>query len=239
MKNYLSFGGGINSVALYLLMQDLEMDFEAVFVNHGGDWPETYEYVDYFIGTGRPVTVLKPDAGTVEGIRFDNIIDWLDHRKLTPSRKNRICTDRFKVQVLKKYHKTPCTVHIGYAADEAHRAVIHSEKGVDFRWLLIEHDIDRNGCIDLIKSKGLTVPRKSGCYICPFQGIREFKELRGKHPDLFCKAMKLEHQQNQRITKDGRKWKPYYLCGAPLTRIDEIQFLPGFGEEYPPCLCGL
>ena len=31
MKHYLSFGGGVNSVALYLLMKKLNMDFEAVF----------------------------------------------------------------------------------------------------------------------------------------------------------------------------------------------------------------
>ena len=61
MKNYLSFGAGVNSVALYLLMQDLGIQFEAVFVDHGGDWPETYEYVEYFVATGRPVTVLTPD----------------------------------------------------------------------------------------------------------------------------------------------------------------------------------
>lgn len=60
MKDYLSMGFGVNSVALYLLMEKLNMEFEAVFVDHGGDWPETYEYADYFIATGRPVTILQP-----------------------------------------------------------------------------------------------------------------------------------------------------------------------------------
>jgi 3'-phosphoadenosine 5'-phosphosulfate sulfotransferase (PAPS reductase)/FAD synthetase len=27
---------------------DEGIDFEAVFVDHGGDWPETYEYVEMF-----------------------------------------------------------------------------------------------------------------------------------------------------------------------------------------------
>lgn len=241
MKNYLSMGFGVNSVALYLLMQDLGMEFEAIFVNHGGDWPETYEYADYFIGTGRPVTVLKPDVGTIEGVRFDSIINWHKHRKVLPSRlpNHRSCTDKFKVQVIKKYQEKPCTVHIGYAFDESHRAKIHSEDGVEYRWLLIEHEITRQGCIDLIKSKGLKIPRKSGCYICPFQGLLEFKELRREHPDLFCTVKTIEEEQNKRYTKDGRKWKPYYLCGSPLSRIDEVQYLPGFGDEYPPCQCGL
>ena len=45
MKEYLSFGGGVNSTALMLLLLDEGIEFESVFVNHGGDYPETYEYV--------------------------------------------------------------------------------------------------------------------------------------------------------------------------------------------------
>jgi len=48
MKNYLSFGGGVNSVALYLYLLDQKVEFEAVFVDHGTDWPETYDYVEMF-----------------------------------------------------------------------------------------------------------------------------------------------------------------------------------------------
>lgn len=245
MKNYLSFGGGVNSVALYLLMEQLEMDFEAVFVNHGGDWPETYEYVDYFISTGRPVKILKPDVGTVEGKRFDNIIDYMTFRKLVPSRKNKMCTDRFKVVPLQKYQKAPAYVHIGYAADESHRAKITHQKGFENRFLLIEHDITRQGCINMILAAGLLVPRKSGCFICPYQGKAEYKELRRTHPDLFCKARSLEETQNARITKEGNQWKPYYLCGKPLGKLvseaeENQKVLPGMEHmEYPPCQCGL
>ena len=67
MKNYLSFGGGVNSVAMYLYLMDQGMEpgdpdkgFEAVFVDHGTDWPETYEYVDMF-KEKYPLTVLKPN----------------------------------------------------------------------------------------------------------------------------------------------------------------------------------
>ena len=59
MRNYLSMGFGVNSVALYLLMQDLEIEFEAIFIDHGGDYLETYEYAKYFISTGRPNTARQ------------------------------------------------------------------------------------------------------------------------------------------------------------------------------------
>jgi len=42
MKEYLSFGAGVNSVALYLLLQEKGIDFEAIFVNHETDLPEDF-----------------------------------------------------------------------------------------------------------------------------------------------------------------------------------------------------
>jgi PP-loop superfamily ATP-utilizing enzyme len=245
MKNYLSFGGGVNSVALYLLMEEMGIEFEAVFVNHGGDWPETYEYIDYFIATGRPVTILLPTVRTRTKRVFHNIVDYFEYMNVLPTKnpKRRFCTARFKASVLDEYHKTPCFVFIGYAFDEAHRAVISSSRGSEYRWPLIEHKITRQKCVDMIKAAGLEVPRKSGCYICPYQGRREYQELRKKHPELFCRAQKIEASQNARITRDGRPWKPYFLAGnRPLLEIinDKQSALPGMEElEYPPCQCGL
>jgi len=47
MKKYLSHGMGVNSTALMLLLEDEGIEFESVFIDHGGDYPETYEYVNY------------------------------------------------------------------------------------------------------------------------------------------------------------------------------------------------
>jgi len=43
-RHYLSFGGGVNSVAMLLMLLDTkEYEFEAVFVDTGCEYPETYE----------------------------------------------------------------------------------------------------------------------------------------------------------------------------------------------------
>lgn len=60
-KEYLSFGGGVNSVALYLLLEQKGVEFEAIFVNHETDYPETYEYVDYLRDQGFKITEIKPN----------------------------------------------------------------------------------------------------------------------------------------------------------------------------------
>jgi 3'-phosphoadenosine 5'-phosphosulfate sulfotransferase (PAPS reductase)/FAD synthetase len=65
VRRYLSFGGGVNSTALLLLMADEGMEFETVFVNHGGDYPETYAYVEllrergYIAGRRRPFEPVR------------------------------------------------------------------------------------------------------------------------------------------------------------------------------------
>ena len=76
MKNYLSFGGGVNSVALYLHMLASGVKFEAIFVDHGADWPETYAYVNNF-SEKYPLTILKASLTRKKsGETFTSLIDY-------------------------------------------------------------------------------------------------------------------------------------------------------------------
>lgn len=234
MKNYLSFGGGVNSVALYLLMQDMGIEFEAVFVDHGGDLPSTYEYLKYFVATGRPVTILKPEKG--------NIYDYAWDHKMVPSMLARWCTRLFKVVPVNQYIEKPCFMHIGIDAGEAKRAKMNVEKGVESRWLLIEQDIDRDGCKEIILKAGLVVPPKSGCWFCPYQRKKQWKELRRNNQDLFCKAQKLEARNMIARVSKGKRALSLRGDGTTLDKLinDKQAALPGMEQlEYPPCQCGL
>ena len=240
MKNYLSFGGGVNSVAMHLLMLDQGVDFDAVFVHHGTDWPETYEYVDYFIGTGRPVTVIKPD---IEG--FDSLVKYLQHHRMIPSMMQRFCTDKFKVRPLHKYCEPPCFQHIGIDAGESHRAKIATKGDIEYRYMLVENNINRDGCVRLIEDAGLIVPPKSGCYFCPFQRVGQWRRLRREKPELFCTAQKMEESVNEARREIGQE--PVYFSSkrvpikdAVIGNRDKQKALPGMEDlEYPPCQCGL
>ena len=234
-------GFGRNSVALYLhLLEqgltpgDAENGFEAVFVNHETDWPETYEYAAMFM-ENYPVTVLGPEY---KG--YNNLYEYYADKEIFPFRMRRDCSHKFKVIPLEKYYKTPCWLMTGIDAGEAHRARPHSRKGIETRWPLIEHDIDLQGCIDIIKRHGLPVPPKSGCYICPFQPLSEFKRLRREHPDLFCKARKMEDAYVEKRKREGKG--PFYILDkAPIGSLvnDQQAVLPGVDYDYPPCQCGL
>ena len=218
------------------------MDFEAIMVDHGGDYPETYTYLEYFIATGRPVTVLRPECFRKNQQRtYNDLYEYCWEMEMVPSMIARWCTKDFKVVPVNKYVETPCWMHLGIDAGEAKRARLNATKGIESRWLLIEHDIDRDGCKQLIADVGLKVPPKSGCWFCPYQRKAQWLNLRMKHPDLFCKAQKLEARNMAARERRGKL--PFSLRGDGRT-LDKIinenqRALPGMEElEYPPCQCG-
>ena len=246
MKKYLSFGGGVNSVAMMLLLLDQKDEFEAVFVDHGTDWPETYEYVNMFQGWLKKhghdqITVLKPaHSKDLEGKPFSNLYEFSYFRRIVPSGFRRWCTADFKVKPIYKYVDTPSFMLIGIDFGEAKRARISTEKGIENRYPLIEYEIDREGCKKIIYDSGLDIPMKSGCYICPFQRKAQWIELRKKHPELFCKAQQLEDRNMEYRIEKGKK--PMTLSSSRKrlkSFIDEDQMHLFEEDNYPPCQCGL
>jgi 3'-phosphoadenosine 5'-phosphosulfate sulfotransferase (PAPS reductase)/FAD synthetase len=205
--NYLSFGGGVDSTALMLLLLDKNIKFETVFVDHETDYPETYEYVEYLKEKGFKITSIKPSVswkGT-----FSSVYDYFYFHKSIPLIPFRICTDKFKVRTFNKYVKTPCVIYLGYDYDEVKRVEKQKnrklKKGIKHEYPLIENKLTRNGCIDYIKSHNLKIPRKSGCFICPFQRKKDWRDLEVKHPDLFQKALDLEKHSGKVGLFGGRK----------------------------------
>ncbi len=77
-------------------------------------------------------------------------------------------------------------------AGEAQRVerIVEPER-VRNEYPLIERGIDRKGCERIIREHGLPVPMRSGCFICPFQRLSQWRHLRTVHPELYCKARQL------------------------------------------------
>ena len=212
MKNYLSFGGGVNSVALYFLLKEQGIEFEAVYVDHGCDWPETREYVRQF-AERFPLTIINPNVRSREGKIFNNLFDYCYFKRVIPSVKHRWCTERWKVKVIEQYVEKPCFVLLGIDAGESHRARIGSNNGMENRYPLIEAGINREKCKDLIRKHGYEVPQKSGCFFCPYQRITQIRRLRYKHPDLICKIRELESRVSKKV---GR---PFGLFKVPIDAL--------------------
>ncbi len=240
LRSYLSFGGGVNSVALHLLCLDWGLEFEGIFVDQGADWPETYEYFEMFQGWlkdngHKKITVLTPDVQS-----YTKLYDYYFAKKKVPSIMKRDCTDKFKLRPVYKYVEKPCFMLLGIDAGESHRARLNSKKGVENRFPLIEENIDRDGCKKVIRDHSLPVPMKSGCFSCMFQRNAQWKELRKRHPDLFCKAQELERACMDDRISQGKKAFTLRNNGKTIgSIINEKQQHLWDDMNYPPCQCGL
>lgn len=231
MRNYLSFGAGVNSTALMILLREKGIEFEAVFADTGGEWPETYEHIDWLQAHGWPVTILTPEIQGVVGLHA-----YCVKYRIIPVRWQRWCTSKFKVRPLQAYAEKGGTMYLGIDYGEAHRRKPSGQMGLKYEFPLVDWGIDRQGCIEIIEAMDMPVPPKSGCYFCPFQRASQFRLLRDEYPELYCKARELEELAIARRAKEG-KW-PIYLMDKPLDVVVQEGQLDLFGLRKP-CMCGL
>lgn len=203
-KHILSFGGGVNTVALMivLIQEGLPLD-EVVFADTGGEAPETYEYLEivsgYLRGHEIPFRVVSKKARDL----FET--SW--HRQVIPSVMWRWCTRDFKVQPIQAYYRSlnaHVNQYMGIAFDEIDRMKDSRVDYVTNLFPLIDRRMTREHCVEVIEKAGLPIPVKSGCYFCPFNSMGRWKWLLEDHPELFEKAIGLEehskHFPNQRLT---------------------------------------
>lgn len=206
--NILSCGAGVNSTAIIAGYAKGIFDLDTVvFADTGGEFPETYDYI---------TATLKPFCDKI-GLPFSMVRSkhyplksYYEERQIIPTRRFRHCTDKFKIVPINQYCKANFNNYgliLGIAEEEKHRA--KNWNGIDYP--LITHGIDREGCKELIRSAGLPIPRKSGCYFCPFTPKAGWIELLQNHRELYLEAEKFE--------KNCRRYPELTLTSKPLEAI--------------------
>ena len=202
----LSFGAGVNTVALMvMLIRDKAPLDGVVFADTGGETPDTYESVDdarSYLGEFQiPFT-------TVQALpRKTDLYGTALRRRVIPSVQWRWCTRDFKVNPIHRYYRElgrHVNQYVGIAYDEVHRVRDSREAYVTNLYPLVDQRLTRQDCIDIISEAGLRVPEKSGCYFCPFNSTKRWRRILERHPALFEKAIMLEenskHFPRQRLT---------------------------------------
>src|SRR2546428_1421345 len=167
-KYILSYGGGVNTTALMLLLVRRKMPLdEAVFADTGAELPETYRNIRlarrYLAKRDIPLKVVKSNNGT--------LFDTCKKRRVIPSQLWRWSTRDYKITPIRAYYRSLNShiyEYLGIAYDEVERMKASSDPNVTSYFPLIDEKMTREDCIRMIRSEGLRVPVKSGCYFCPF-----------------------------------------------------------------------
>jgi len=195
MNFYLSYGAGIGSEALRLWLIDHGWKHEAVYVDHGGDWPETGEYVRAVLN----LTIIKPKVWG-----YCDLPQYIFDTAMVPVFNQRWCTVNWKLEPLWEYFKKPAIVYIGYTIDEAHRITKRSPpEGITNHYPLVCAAMTRKAAIRFIRKHQRPVPRRSTCWFCPFQD-KQMVELRQRHPDLYDLAKDIERRNMEARAEKGK-----------------------------------
>ena len=204
IHHIVSFGGGVNSVALMILLLRERLPFDgAIFADTGGEVPETYNFLeiakDYLSNHGVLLTVVSKPGRTLYETAWE--------RRVFPSAIWRWSTRDYKITPIMRHYRSlggHINQYLAIAWDEVMRMKDSRVDYVTNLFPLIERRVTRADCETIIRDAGLPVPPRSACYFCPFNSVDRWRWLWENHPDLYEKSMALEenskHFPSQRLT---------------------------------------
>lgn len=239
MDKILSFGGGLQTTALAIMVAEGKLDIDmAVFADTGGEKPETYWYIDTYIkplfqDLKIPLHIIRREK---TAYYEPTLYDFLWKIKDVPSVYQRRCTDHYKLRVIRKFTGRDVVMIVGFSLDEAYRARRRRPVWAINEFPLIEREITANDCRQIIQQYGWTLPLKSSCYFCPFQHPTEWNWLKNNHPELFEKALALERNYHERKPE----MRDYYglLRGTPLRKLKDGLQPEMFADVGDSCWSG-
>jgi len=234
MKYILSYGGGVNSSALYfhILNKRLPLDL-VIFADTGEELPETYDAVE------RMKNICKKD-----GIEFvtcqshhGDLYNYYFSKRAVMSFMRRDCTSKFKISPIRKYirneygKKETFTMYIGIAWDEATRIRNSDVKYITNSFPFVDDKITRIGNIKILRENGFKA-KKSGCKGCIYNKKTEWLKMLIEQPKEFDRHMKLEENNSAfpRVMLNGR----YTLRSFKEKHLNQ-QSLNSFEDNESTC----
>ena len=243
MVDVLSYGGGHQTAGMLALIKlgRLPKPDVIIFADTGGEIPETYHHLENY---------AKPLADEL-GIPFhivvhtnkgkeETLYDFAYRYKWIPQPFQRTCTNQFKIQVIHKAMrpykgKEAVNCWIGISTDEAHRRKESRVKWITNTYPLVDNGLSRADCDEAMRTIGMLIPPKSGCYFCPFNRTTRWREIRIHTPELYQKAIALEDNARQRVpsmTLTGKAPLKAYLEGEQLAWEELLEAEEGCHTGY-------
>jgi hypothetical protein len=192
MKYVLSYGGGVNSSALffYLVEKSYPLDI-VIFADTGEETVDTYDAVRRLkhICTSKEIEFITVTNG--------NLYDYYKKRRCVMSVMKRDCTGKFKVAPIRRYlrkrygKKELFTMYIGIAYDEATRMRDSDVNYITNKYPFCDNKISRQGNIDILKRYDFKA-KKSGCKGCIYTKRKEWYRMAIEEPEEFERHLFLD-----------------------------------------------
>jgi len=213
-----SYGGGVNSVAVLLRLHELGVTPTAiVMADPGSEHAATHSYRDAVlptwldsVGFPRIEVINRIDEGqhNARAWRLETLHDECVRTRSLPSIAYgwKKCSAKYKGDTQRWWSARQDFAQAEWAAGRKLVKVIGYDAGEEQRervafanpweqtrftpWYpLIEAGIDRDACEEMIVKAGLPLPPKSACTFCPNNKLEEWEALRRSDPAAFAEAV--------------------------------------------------
>ncbi len=198
----LSYGGGTQSTAMLILikMGYITKPDIVIHADTGSELPETIEFIE--AAKKYVEDVLKIPFAITKSHRGSLHDDYMKNGNI-PIIGSRSCTGNFKIlpqrrlmrQIVGRKNQHLAVCMVGITTDEAKRRTKSDVQWATLSYpLLDEFTYTRDECILLNNLHGWNVG-KSGCFCCPYQGGKQWLELKQNYPELFEIAIQMEEKK--------------------------------------------
>jgi DNA-directed RNA polymerase subunit RPC12/RpoP len=225
---FLSCGAGVQSTAIAIMIEQgkIERPDVVLMADCGWEKQSTWDYVHSVIiprlnNVGVDFKIVKT-TDYYSNELFDNrgyLV--LPAFRVTEDEKIRFktrCSGVWKNKTIMRWLREQgvksCECWLGISTDEYSRTKESGLKWYKHRYPLIEANMSRAHCLEMIRHFGWPEPNRTSCVICPMQDNGAWKQLKLNYPDDFAKAVKAE-ERIRSIDPD------IYLhpSGIPLSKV--------------------
>jgi hypothetical protein len=222
----IAYGMGVDSTAMLVGLHARGIRPDLItFADTGGEWPETYAYLEVINAWLGRVGFPKVTVVHYQGKhgRYNTLEENCLANRTLPSLAfgGKGCSLKFKTAPQNAYRaKWPparaawkagrkVVVAIGYdcGKSDGRRSTLKETRRYAYRYFLREWGWDRERCAREILAAGLPLPRKSACWFCPATKPHELATLVDRHPDLADRIIAMEAAAAPHLTSIEGLWR--------------------------------
>lgn len=241
----LSYGGGVQSVAMVLLVANgkLPKPDAIVMADTGREKTSTWEYLEQYIqpllaGKGMKVEIAPHTFATVDlfSLSTERILmpmyttkkpdvmpdaEFIDERGRKVSKLPTYCSGEWKRNVVQRYLRNTYSVRPKQTVTwfgfslDETRRMQSNPDRQAFYPLIESYPVTRDDCKRYILECGLPLPQKSACWMCPHMNDAEWLAMKASHPQDFERAALLEAELQ---LKDPDVW--LHKSAVPLAQVE-------------------
>ncbi len=156
------------------------------------------------------------------------------------------CTAELKKKMRWEHQQVHDTIIMGYTVEEKSRVerFLQSEPLLNFLPILIERNLTKSDCLNIIKRAGIDIPtmyklgyRNNNCIGCVKGQAGYWNKIRKDFPDRFKEMAKIERQLNRTICKI--EWRESGKRHLKRVFLDELPPHVGKYTSEPDIECGI